>query len=512
MSVRGSGAEKAGVLVVVPTTAGVIEIMGLRWSPKIPSSRVVLGNETADQCERWTKEYNSLLRAGDPMRTLMGLHESGGYRLVVSAEIDHGRSWMMPVSAGHFAAARGEALHNDPSRARLMIWTTGAIDYSQPETARDAKVVENDYHLISKIDHSRALFAAAAHAGMPVLCVLPKGPDAEKAAAILGKVLGQQPHHVAIADSLAELIAPIEGFLKAGDFQALPENAQPLTLYVAPQERADRTAAEEAPTPPGAEAPPPPPPGSAPLGSAPLAGAAPPPPYAGTGTTARGGLPVGALVGVGLVTAAIGLAYLALVGFGGGTPKATVASLPASTPAQPQQSQPAATTQPSATQPPIRPATTQPATTQPAAQPQAAQPQPAQTQPAQPQPGQTASAQPQTTAQPQQPAQPATAPVAKLTLLTAPAGSSCQAQIYQLPPRYQETTIDVPGEMPVFEIDGANLCGVAVSGATFQRGTGSATVQSLSSPTRVVFAQAGQPVAPPALSLSGGSRIELKLR
>ncbi len=266
MSVRGSGAEKAGVLVVVPTTAGAIEIMGLRWSPKIPSSRVVLGNETADQCERWTKEYNSLLRPGDPMRTLMGLHDSGGYRLVVSAEIDHGRSWMMPVSAGHFAAARGEALHNDPSRARLMIWTTGAIDYAQPETARDAKVVENDYHLISKIDHSRALFAAAAHAGMPVLCVLPKGPDAEKAAAILGKVLGQQPHHVAIAGSLAELIAPIEGFLKAGDFQALPENAQPLTLYVAPQERADRTASEEpaqaAPQPPRADAPPPPPPGA----------------------------------------------------------------------------------------------------------------------------------------------------------------------------------------------------------------------------------------------------------
>ncbi len=489
------------MVVVVPTTAGAIEIMGLRWSPKIPSSRVVLGNETADQCERWTKEYNSLLRPGDPMRTLMGLHESGGYRLVVSAEIDHGRSWMMPVSAGHFAAARGEALHNDPSRAKLMIWTTGAIDYAQPETARDAKVVENDYHLISKIDHSRALFAAAAHAGMPVLCVLPKGPDAEKAAGILGKVLGQQPHHVAIAGSLAELIAPIEGFLKAGDFQALPENAQPLALYVAPQERVDRTASEE-PAPAAA----PPPPRSASAETAPLAGAAPPPPYAAAGAATKGGLPIGALVGVGLVAAAIGIAYVALVGFGG-PPKTAVATLTPSTPAQPQPTRPASPSQPQAT-----PGTgaQPPATQNPPAQTTAVQPQPGQGQPAQQPAVQTPTAQPQP-GQPQPPAQTPVASVAKLTLLTAPAGSSCQAQIYQLPPRYVETVVDVPGDQPTFEIDGANLCGVAVSGATFQRGTGSATVQSLSSPTRAVFAQGGQPVAPPALS-AGGNRIELKLK
>ncbi len=477
------------MIVIVPTTAGAIEIMGLRWSPKIPSSRVVLGNETADQCERWTKEYNSLLRPGDPMRTLLGLHENGGYRLVVSAEIDHGRSWMMPVSAGHFAAARGEALHNDPARARLMIWTTGAIDYSQPETARDANVVENDYHLVGKIDHSRALFAAAAHAGVPVLCVLPKGPDAEKAATILGKVLGQQPHHVAIAGSLAELIAPIEGFLKAGDFEALPENAQPLALYVAPQEREDRTASEEppAPEPAARTTPPPPPPGA----SAPRAGAAPPPPY---GEARKGGLPTGALVGVGLVALAIGGAYLAIGGLGrGGAPVQGVSS-PLPPQQQPQQQQ-----QPSAAQ--TRPPQQQQAAAQPATTQQPAQ-QPAQTQSAQTQSAQTPAA------------ASVAAPVAKLTLLTAPAGSSCQAQIYLLPPRYVETTVDVPGDNPVFEIDGANLCGVAVSGATFQRGTGSATVQSLSSGTRAIFTQGGQQVAPPALALTGGSlnRIDLKLK
>jgi hypothetical protein len=104
--------------------------------------------------------------------------------------------------------------------------------------------------------------------------------------------------------------------------------------------------------------------------------------------------------------------------------------------------------------------------------------------------------------------------VARLTLLAAPPGSSCQAQIYQMQPRFAETVIEIPADRPSVEIDGANLCGLAVAGATFQRGTGSATVQSLSTPTRVVFAQSGQAIAPPALSVTGAAagRVELKIR
>jgi hypothetical protein len=538
MSGRTNGGERAGVVVAVPTTAGLIEVMGLRWSQKIPSSRVVLGNETADQCERWTKEYNSLLRPGDPMRTLLGLNESGGYRLVVSAEIDHGRSWMMPVSAAHAAAARGQPLHNDVTRARLLVWTTGAIDFAQPETAREAKVVENDYHLIGKIDHSRALFAAAAHAGTPVLCLLPEGPDAAKAAAILGKVLGAQPHHVAIAASLADLLAPLEGFLKSGNFDALPENAQPLALYVAPAKREDQTPSDDEPRPPkpgSASAP-----GPGPQSTFSARTEPPPPPSPAMPKAAEPRLPLGALIGVGVLALAIGGTYLALTGLGRGGPPQNGQAGPvqqATSPIQTQPTQPTAT-QPTATQPTTtQPTTTQPTTTQPTttpasttptltqprqtqpAQTQPAQTQPTQTQPAQTQPAtQTASSQPQVQTQPAQPATTETPPasaavvVARLTLLAAPQGSSCQAQIYQLPPRFAETVVEIAADRPSVEIDGANLCGLAVTGATFQRGSGSPTVASLSSPNRIVFTQSGQPIAPPALSVAGGGRVELKLK
>lgn len=461
MAVLKSGAEKAGVVAIVPTTAGAIEIVGLRWSQKIPSSRVVLGNETADQCERWTREYNSLLRPGDPMRTLLGLQEGGGYRLVVSAEIDHGRSWMMPVSAGHFAAARGEALHNDIARARLLIWSTGAIDFSQPETAADARVVENDYHLLGKIDHSRALFAAAAHAGAPVLCVLPRGPDAEKAAAVLAKVLGGQAHHVAIAASLADCIAPLDGFLRSNDFRALPENDRPLAVYVAPASRSDKSAAADP-----AEAVEPPP---VPLPPTP---SAPPPPSVAPKTTERR-LPLGALMAAGVAALAIGGAYVALTG-GGRLGAAATKQAPPPVPDAPQQQRVASVPQPPA-----------PAAL---ASPRVAPPQIAPTR--------------------------LSAPIGKLTLLTAPPGSSCQAQIYLMQPRFAETVVDVPGDQAMLEIDGANLCGLAIVGANFQRGSGSATVASLSSANRIVFAPNGQPIAPPALGVAGGAigRVELKLK
>jgi hypothetical protein len=456
------------MVVVVPTTAGAIQVMGLRWSQKIPSSRVVLGNETADQCERWTKDYNNLLRPGDPLRTLMGLHEGGGYRLVVSSEIDHGRSWMMPVSASHCGAALGEPIHNDLARAKLMVWTTGAIDFAQPDTARDAKVVENDYHLVSKIDHSRELFAKAAHAGTPVLCVLPKGPDAERAATVLGKVLGQQPHHVAIADSLAELTAPLDAFLTRGDFNAPPPNKNQLAIFVP---RVDKTATDDAPQ-PAAAAPP----------------KAEPPPLAGTHATAppyvaaakpSSSLPLGALIGLGVVALGIGGAYFALTGLktnGSGGAQTPVAV------AQPTNGTPPAQT--------------------PAAQTPPAQNPPTQTPTAQTPPAQTPAAQ-----------TPAGSVAARLTLLVAPAGSSCQAQIYNLSPRFTETVVEIVGDKPVVEIDGANLCGLAVSGANFQRGTGSGTVASLSTGNRIVFNQSGQ-ITPPALSLTGAAveKVEIKLK
>ncbi len=121
----------------------------------------------------------------------------------------------------------------------MLIWGTGAIDFSQPETAEEAKVVPNDYHLTSKIDLSREHFAAAAHDQTPVLALIPAGQDAERAATILRKVLGQQPHHIEIVANLADVIRPIEAFLRKGDFTAPPEMKYAPVPYTPPPEAAE---------------------------------------------------------------------------------------------------------------------------------------------------------------------------------------------------------------------------------------------------------------------------------
>ncbi|MGL5114696.1 MAG: hypothetical protein ACRC7C_05175, partial [Beijerinckiaceae bacterium] len=144
-------AGRSGIAIVVPTTAGPIQIKGLRWTQRIQGSRVGLANETGDQCERWTKDYNNLLKPGDPMRMLLNLPEQGGYKLVVTGEIDQGKSWIMPVAAAHFANGRGEPPASAISKARLMLFTTGALDFALAETAASARVVEQDYELNAKI-------------------------------------------------------------------------------------------------------------------------------------------------------------------------------------------------------------------------------------------------------------------------------------------------------------------------------------------------------------------------
>jgi hypothetical protein len=488
----GKGIERSGVAVVVPTTAGAIQVLGLRWSQRIPSSRVVLGNETSDQCERWTKDYNSLLRSGDPMRMLLGLPEGGGCRLVVSAEIDHGRSWIVPIAAAHFADARAQAVHADVARARMLIWGTGAIDFSQPETADQARIVENDYHLTSKIDLSREHFAAAAHDGTPVLCLLPAGGDAERAAGILKRILGQQPHHVEIVHALADIIRPIDAFLGKGNFNAPPDMKYAPIPYTPPPE-----SPSEDDAPPRAAAPPPrsetppvqpspvqPPPGAPPFsrgktGPAPGAGAgAEMPVSAASMPSPRGGLSMGVLGGIAAV-------LVAIIGAGGLMWRNSITPAAVETPLQPQAVAPPS--RPQVVSVPVQP------------------PSPA---------GSSLAAPP--VAAPVPPVDPATA-VGRLTVLTPPAGSSCQSQVLEMNPRFVETVVELSGGQPVVEIDSGAICGLAISGSgsvqsRFAQGTVVGIVPSLSSASRIVFNPSSAGGRLPDVAVTGGAVEKIELR
>lgn len=462
--------RRSGVFVVVPTTDQPIILKKLAWSARVPVSRVVLATESSEVCEPWSTQYSNLLRPGEPLRQILGLPDGGSYRLAASGSIDQGKSWMVPTLAAHCALAHGEAVTHKASEAKLVIWGTGAIDLSVADTASEARVTQQEYHLTTKIDRCRHLFADAEHGATPVLALVPHGEEAERAVAILGKILGGQPHHIVVVSSLADIAAPIDLFLRSGAFEpqavaSAPERpaapgSSSMALRPFEPKSAEQPAQPQAPQP---AAPQPeqtliqPRPASeepsiadvlkspqAPRSRRPLPG------DKSSSTSSSSRLPLIAAVGLVLVGGAAGAGWYLTRG--------TATEDPYQAP-------------PTLTQPGPGPATTQPsAGTQQSSVPFLGQ------QSATPQSG---------------PAVPSGSGLAKLVLLSAPAGSNCEAQVYEVRPRYSEASVDI-GEAPSVLIDGQGICGLALDPVApakvkFQGGTGPAVVASKSTPTRLVF-------------------------
>lgn len=475
-------ARRSGVFVVVPTTDQPIILKKLAWSARVPVSRVVLATESSEVCEPWSTQYSNLLRPGEPLRQILGLPDGGSYRLAASGSIDQGKSWMVPTLAAHCALAHGEAVTHKAAEAKLVIWGTGAIDLSVADTASEARVTQQEYHLTTKIDRCRHLFADAEHGATPVLALVPHGEEAERAVAILGKILGGQPHHIVVVSSLADIAAPIDLFLRSGAFEpqavaSAPERpaatgsssmalrpfepksteqpaqpqpahmaaAQPEQTLVQPRPAGDEPSIADVLKSP-----------QAPRSRRQVLGDKPP----STGSSSR--LPLIAAAGLVLVAGAAGAGWYLTRGGSAEDPYQAPPTL-----TQPGTS---GATQPTSGQ--------QIGGQQGATTPSLGQ----QTAPSLSQ--QSASAQSGPVAMPG-------SALARLVTLSAPAGSTCEAQIYEIRPRYSEASVDI-GEVASVAIDGQDICGLALdpvapAKAKFQNGTGPAVVASKSTPTRVVF-------------------------
>lgn len=457
--------RRSGVFVVVPTTDQPIILKKLAWSARVPVSRVVLATESSEVCEPWSTQYSNLLRPGEPLRQILGLPDGGSYRLAASGSIDQGKSWMVPTLAAHCALAHGEAVTHKASEAKLVIWGTGAIDLSVADTASEARVTQQEYHLTTKLDRCRHLFADAEHGATPVLALVPHGEEAERAVAILGKILGGQPHHIVVVSSLADIAAPIDLFLRSGAFEpqavasaperpAAPGSSSMALRPFEPKSTEQQPAHPAAPQPeqtliqprPAGEEPsiadvlksP-----QAPRSRRPLPGDKP-----SSTSLSSSRLPLIAVLGLVLVAGAAGAGWYLTRG--------------------------------TATEDPYQapPTLTQPGTNAPGLSPAGQQ---------------NASASPQGQQSPPLggPSAASGSALAKLVLLSAPAGSNCEAQFYEARPRYSEASVDV-GEAPNVLIDGQDICGMALDPVApakvkFQSGTGPAVVASKSTPTRLVF-------------------------
>ena len=475
-------ARRSGVFVVVPTTDQPIILKKLAWSARVPVSRVVLATESSEVCEPWSTQYSNLLRPGEPLRQILGLPDGGSYRLAASGSIDQGKSWMVPTLAAHCALTQGEAVTHKASEAKLVIWGTGAIDLSVADTASEARVTQQEYHLTTKIDRCRHLFADAEHGATPVLALVPRGEEAERAVAILGKILGGQPHHIVVVSSLADIAAPIDLFLRSGAFEpqavasAPDRSAAPGSSSMALRPFESRSAEQPAqpqpaqtaaaqpqqtlvqPRPAGDE------PSIADVLKSPQAprsrrqvlGDKP----ASTGSSSR--LPLIAAAGLVLVAGAAGAGWYLTRGGSAEDPYQAPPTL----------------TQPGTS------GATQPTSGQQIGGQQGA------TAPSLGQ--QTAPSLSQQSAGAQSgPVAMSGSALARLVTLSAPAGSTCEAQIYEIRPRYSEASVDI-GEVASVAIEGQDICGLALdpvapAKAKFQNGTGPAVVASKSTPTRVVF-------------------------
>ncbi|AZO79402.1 MULTISPECIES: hypothetical protein [unclassified Bosea (in: a-proteobacteria)] len=460
--------RRSGVFVVVPTTDQPIILKKLAWSARVPVSRVVLATESSEVCEPWSTQYSNLLRPGEPLRQILGLPDGGSYRLAASGSIDQGKSWMVPTLAAHCALAHGEAVTHKAAEAKLVIWGTGAIDLSVADIATEARVTQQEYHLTTKIDRCRHLFADAEHGATPVLALVPRGDEAERAVAILGKILGGQPHHIVVVSSLADIAAPIDLFLRSGSFEpqaaaSAPERPatsgsssmalRPFEPKTAEQPAEPQPALQQGqtvvqPRPTGDEpsiadvlkSPQAPRPRRSVLGDKPASSA----------SSSR--LPLIAASALVLLAGAAGAGWYLTRG---GPSEGPYQAPPTLTqPGTNEATQPAAGQQGSRQQNATAPSLGNPAS----------------------QGG---------------PAVFAGAVLAKLVTLSAPAGSTCEAQIYEIRPRYSEAAVDV-GEMASVLINGQDICGLALdpvapAKAKFQNGTGPAVVASKSTATRVVF-------------------------
>ncbi|MGE7417039.1 hypothetical protein [Methylobacterium tarhaniae] len=188
--------KPASILVVVPTTGGLVVLRSLKRRPGLPASAAFAAGDYRPL--PWSGDYAGLAASGGPLSRLAG-GDAGPYELRLSGSFDAGRSWEVPVCLAHGLLARGHSLTADPEAADLVLWATGAVDL-------DLAVLPGDYALLDKLARSRDLLAAAAGADLAVL--LPDGPEAAEAVRAF-RALGRAraPVILASADVSAALAA-----------------------------------------------------------------------------------------------------------------------------------------------------------------------------------------------------------------------------------------------------------------------------------------------------------------
>ena len=168
------------VAVIIPTTAGPVWLLRLAALRNAPRS--VMRTQDDYRPLPVSAAYQAFAAPGGPLDMALGL-DAPAFDLRLSAPIETGRSWELPVALAHWLRAEGHDLVGKESVAGrplaagtdapqgppdLVVWATGALDM-------DMGVIAQNYHLPRKIAASRDLLAAVAAEGSRVALLRP-GP------------------------------------------------------------------------------------------------------------------------------------------------------------------------------------------------------------------------------------------------------------------------------------------------------------------------------------------------
>lgn len=158
--------EQPRYTVVAPTTGGMVRIERIRARPRLQASYAALKGDFRPLA--LSADYHNFVSG--PL-SAHGLVE-GAHELLISEDIDSGRSWEIPVLIAHLleANARLDAPESDADTGAQpnVIWATGSVD---PELHPQAA----DYAVARKCEIAAPLFAEWQDQNRTVHLVVPAG-------------------------------------------------------------------------------------------------------------------------------------------------------------------------------------------------------------------------------------------------------------------------------------------------------------------------------------------------
>jgi len=156
------------VAVIIPTTQGPAPI--LKLTQLVHAPRSVLRTQDDYRPLPPSSRYHAFIQPGGPLAERIGLVNTQ-FEMRLGAQVETGRSWELPVAIAHWLVAKGHQL--DAEAPDLVVWATGALD-------NDLCVLQQSYHLETKLDHSSEMLETWFNKGVPILALLPQSMPPER--------------------------------------------------------------------------------------------------------------------------------------------------------------------------------------------------------------------------------------------------------------------------------------------------------------------------------------------